>query len=857
LKIIFYQNINPIKLIKNMKSIKIIYYRLIFILTIFTMLGFNTGVKAQPNLEIVPQEYDYGSVIVGSFKDHYFTFSNTGTDTLYITDITFTNAAFSIQYTHFSIAPGGSGQLPIRFKPTEALVYSSKMQITSNDPDENPYTVALFGEGTVATVDGWEWINTGFDYILVDIAFPQGQNKIGYAVGQKNTYNGEGLVIKTTDGGTKWERVSDSGVVWLNAMSFVDTLVGYAGGLDGYIMKTTNGGETWKKVNFPYADEVYQITSINFKDADHGIVGVNVTYGEDPAIYLTSDGGETWTKSTAYQLYSTFMVEWVNDTVLVAVGMQDQIVRSTDGGLTWTLVYTSGNPNNILTAVTFYNEKYGLATGDYSHVYETKDGGETWNQLEFIPGTDMLLHTAYIWDEDTAWIVGTPELVYKTTDGGATWHNAYNGNYQRAFYRILFTDNYTGYICGSHGAFLRKKGFEEIPVGEVTPQSLNFGEVNVGDVVTKQIVVKNSGYGNLEVTKIVSDNDAYTVDTTYFSVRPRHEMIVNVTFNPLTEGTFDGELSITTNDTLTPVFTVSLSGSAVAYIPDIAVSPDSVDFGTVGTTETATQQITVTNNGNGVLSVTNITSSEAVFTVDETSFDVNPGNTHTFNVIFTPTDEQQYAGTLEIASNDPDESIVTVKLNGEGMVYAPEIIVSPMELDYDTVLVGTVSSKMINVTNNGNSDLVVSSITSSDDAFTAVQTSFTLEPGNSQNVQVNFSTNVVGDYQAVLTIESNDPANSQVEVDLKGYATIETAINEIDEENQAVIYPNPARNILYISNVKDKQIKVFDLSGRMVYYTIARADRISLNVSDYKNGVYLFKVIGNNTVETIKINIKH
>ncbi|MEZ5197281.1 MAG: hypothetical protein R2764_13035 [Bacteroidales bacterium] len=76
------------------------------------------------------------------------------------------------------------------------------MQIWSNDPVSNPYEVQLSGNGIVELNMGWEWIETGFNYILMDIEFPEGQNQIGYSIGQSLTYNGVGIVIKTTDGGS-------------------------------------------------------------------------------------------------------------------------------------------------------------------------------------------------------------------------------------------------------------------------------------------------------------------------------------------------------------------------------------------------------------------------------------------------------------------------------------------------------------------------------------------------------------------------------------------------------------------------------------------------------------------------------
>ena len=936
------------------------FKQLILFFAGFLMIGFSNSVIAQPDIDVTPLSYDYGEVTIGNYLNHYFTFSNTGTETLHVSNITFTDPAFSIDYTQFTIGPGETGQLPIRFEPVKARYYSDTMMVYSDDPDENPFKVYLYGEGKPPMTDGWEWINTGYDHILVDIDFPNGQNKIGYAVGQKNTYNGEGIVLKTIDGGRTWDKMTPDGTLWLNAMCFLDTLNGFVGGWDGYIMKTTDGGQTWTDINFPYANEANYISVIKFRDKNHGIVGVNVNYGLEPAIYRTTDGGATWIKSTDYSLYHTFSIDYVTDSILVAVGLKDEIARSTDGGKTWSTVYTTANPDDILIGVQFLDEDYGIAVGDHNHGYKTHDGGETWDFAN-LPEADNIMHSVYIWDKDTAWTVGTPEIVYKTTDGSQSWANVFNGNYQRAFYKIMFTDNYSGFICASQGIVLRKAGFPEIPEAEVTPTSLSFDSVEVGESVVKQITIKNSGYGNLKVSNIVSSNEDFTVDTTSFTVRPRHEQVVNVTFAPSQDSDYTAELTISTNDEENSSITVDLSGTGFVYYPDIDVNPMSLEFGSVTVGETIQQNVTVSNTGDAVLVVSDITSSNAAFSADLTSFDLNPGENKTVVVSFTPADADDYTGDLTIVSNDPDEANVIVSMSGTGVVFYPDIDVNPTEIDFGTVTVGEPAQQNIVVSNNGDAVLSVNDITSSNSAFTVDITSFNVNPGENQTVVVtfsptemeaytgeltivsndpvdsNFMVTVIGEgmiyqpvisvdpmelnfdtivtneqetkvftvsntgntvlnvsniytsndaftvdisnftldpgaskevnvtfapvdpvyYDDVVTVESDDPENSSVEVVVTGYGTIDTYTNEIEGEKSIQIYPNPAKSILYISNAKGKDIKVYDMSGRLVYYMLSENDRISINVSGFNEGLYVVRLTDkNHKEETRKIRIQ-
>ena len=72
---------------------------------------------------------------------------------------------------------------------------------------------------------GWQWINTGYDFILFDISFPAGQSNIGYAVGSDVTYDGNGIILKTTDNGLTWFQISTGTIPGLQSVYFtsVDT----------------------------------------------------------------------------------------------------------------------------------------------------------------------------------------------------------------------------------------------------------------------------------------------------------------------------------------------------------------------------------------------------------------------------------------------------------------------------------------------------------------------------------------------------------------------------------------------------------------------------------------------------------
>ncbi len=89
----------------------------------------------------------------------------------------------------------------------------------------------------------WEWIETGYNFILTDVQFPLGQSQIGYAVGMNSTYNGDGIVLKTIDGGDTWTQ-STGATTSANMIAYASQNVVLGVGGERTIWRSTNGGSS-------------------------------------------------------------------------------------------------------------------------------------------------------------------------------------------------------------------------------------------------------------------------------------------------------------------------------------------------------------------------------------------------------------------------------------------------------------------------------------------------------------------------------------------------------------------------------------------------------------------------------------
>jgi len=97
-----------------------------------------------------------------------------------------------------------------------------------------------------------------------------------------------------------------------------------------------------------------------------------------------------------------------------------ELLRSTDGGLSWSAVATAPIPNGgTFYHVFFPTVDVGYLVDDLAF-YRTRDGGATWTTLTSYPGEGI--NDLYFLDENNGFVV--PDfgaMVWHTTDGGDTW----------------------------------------------------------------------------------------------------------------------------------------------------------------------------------------------------------------------------------------------------------------------------------------------------------------------------------------------------------------------------------------------------------------------------------------------------
>lgn len=289
----------------------------------------------------------------------------------------------------------------------------------------------------------------------------------GYAIGGKTFEPYNGIILKTTNGGTSWYLQSTGINCVLNSIFFIDINTGYfvgdAGPNGGVIKKTTNGGESWSNINCAFASF---LKSVFFFDANNGyIVGSSREKFIRELIGKTTNAGQSWsiytTPNNSY-LISIFFPDSING---YAIGRSGHIFGTHDGGLTWT--DQSIGEAVDLESIYFTNANTGYVVQGQK-IKKTTNSGQSWDSQTFT----TYFHSIYFVDADTGYVVGSQNAVLKTTNKGANWTTQYNGpNY--FLNSVFFTDFNTGYACGDHGIIIKySNGILGRPATPIGPKSI-------------------------------------------------------------------------------------------------------------------------------------------------------------------------------------------------------------------------------------------------------------------------------------------------------------------------------------------------------------------------------------------------
>lgn len=187
-----------------------------------------------------------------------------------------------------------------------------------------------------------------------------------------------------------------------------------------------------------------------------------------------------------------------------------------------------------------------------------------------------------------------------------------------------------------------------------SPSSLSFGPQAVGTTSPPQnITLTNLGASTLNISSIVSSNSDFSEsDNCVPSVPAGGFCTLSITFTPSQSNPENGNITITDSAPDSPQL-LSLNGNGT--VPAVALVPANLNFGNqaVGTTS-APQSATLTNVGTGPLNLAPMVAVNADYAQSNNcAATLNPGDSCTIVVTFTPSISGPDPGTISVPDNAP------------------------------------------------------------------------------------------------------------------------------------------------------------------------------------------------------------
>jgi hypothetical protein len=339
-----------------------------------------------------------------------------------------TDAGYAMRFYALKRAMGPNKGVPIE-RYREALLQMRKMQLhTTTLPDRGALAASREGTAPGAAVLGtWSWLGPGniagrARTLLVDSANPD---------------------------------------------------LMYTAGVAGGVFKSINAGASW----VPISDEMANlaVTSLAFDPHDHQVIyaGTGEGFGNYDAvgglgIFKTIDGGVSWNRlntTGANWTYVNQVAVSSRDSKIIYAATNGGIMRSRDGGLTFSVIY-AGSCTDLVLRTDLPDRDFALAGCFYYNGFELKSspdasaaGSPQWIGAVWGPDFGRMSFAIAPSDQNIVYALiskGTPPHrdslleVLRSTDGGVTWSTRTSWTNSNKLNTVLLSNPLVAYLveCG-------------------------------------------------------------------------------------------------------------------------------------------------------------------------------------------------------------------------------------------------------------------------------------------------------------------------------------------------------------------------------------------------------------------------
>ena len=350
-----------------------------------------------------------------------WTLSNTGISFYGISSLAIDPANPNTVYA--AGGPAGPGQFAGVFKSadgganwsrqSDGLPYIQSVTAIAVDPTNTSTLYVATTDGVFKSVDGGaNWGPSSAGLLPGDRIISVAVNPSNPAILVAASFDAHGL-YRSADAGATWTLVTADGTRF-NALAFDSSGANvYAGSVGTGVFRSADGGSAWGQSNegLPFA-LVTQLTADpnNF---------ATVHAGAADGIYNSLDKGASWS-AAGFNDFGRAVRGLVADlrkplTMYAALDYVG-VVKTTDGGRTWTLVLSANN-NPVNTLAIDPSNPQVLYFARPFRLFKTTDGGATWTQIN---NRDITMLAVDPQSSSVVYAVSNTGLL-KSANGGTTW----------------------------------------------------------------------------------------------------------------------------------------------------------------------------------------------------------------------------------------------------------------------------------------------------------------------------------------------------------------------------------------------------------------------------------------------------
>jgi photosystem II stability/assembly factor-like uncharacterized protein len=372
---------------------------------------------------------------------------------------------------------------------------------------------AVFGENVTNVL----WTNTG-GFLWSTSTFTKPAGQINVRMDACDAVTGtnhawmigyHGNIFHSTNKGQNWTHVKalyGSDNAYAKAISFYDANFGFAGADDGLVYRTTNGGTSWDSVSVGSGERIQDIYAID--------ANTIISIGENQQVRKSTDGGNTWIHLIDWPRLDFRSIGIADSAKISLTTFGGDMTFSEDFGLNFSFPGNENLPTSgAILCVEFFDENLGFYGVSGGEIAKSIDGGSSWYKTNVTGVNDLKrIQDIFILDQNVAWAgAGTNRgihgRVYKTSDSGENWTEV--AALEVVIYGIYFLDSQIGYACGENGKIYKctdgNTAWTEIDtLGDDRLHTIDFIDSNTGYIV---------GYNGILGKSIDGGNSWDVVDT--------------------------------------------------------------------------------------------------------------------------------------------------------------------------------------------------------------------------------------------------------------------------------------------------------------------------------------------------------